>query len=194
MKISLLCAGRALTSVLFCLSSCVGHVSAAPGSPFTLVSETPRTLMPSTLSAARTTQTPGLPSPGGKALAFGQKSVRLVMVTGPEDDMLSYRIGGLRNPTLVVPRGATLRILFVNTDDDMAHNIRFGATQKIYPNVMTAYAASSIGTPELPHKSDTALHAEELTLRVPPVPGTYAYLCTVRGHAQGGMVGKVIVR
>lgn len=194
MKISLLCAGRIFASALLCLSSCVGHVSAAPILPFTLVGATPRTLTPSTLSVARKTQTPGRPSIGGEALAFGQKGVRLVVVTGPEDDMLSYRIGGLRNPTLVVRRGATLHILFANTDDDMAHNIRFGAAQKIYPNVMTPYLALSVGTPDLPHKSETMLHGEELILRMPTAPGTYVYLCTVRGHAQGGMVGKVVVR
>ena len=81
--------------------------------------------------------------------------------------MLSYRIGGLRNPTLIVPRGATIKMLFVNTDDDMFHNIRFGAALTTYPNAMTPYIKSSVGTPDLPHKSETELHGEELTLRAP---------------------------
>ena len=59
---------------------------------------------------------------------------------------------------------------------------------------MAAYGKSSIGTRELAHKSETALHAEELTLHAPDSPGVYGYFCTVRGHAQGGMAGKVIVR
>ena len=40
--------------------------------------------------------------------------------------MLLYRIQGTRNPTLVVLPGATLKVLFVNTDGDMKHDLRFG--------------------------------------------------------------------
>ena len=81
--------------------------------------------------------------------------------------MLSYRIAGLRNPTLVVPAGATLKALFLNTDDDMTHNLRFGAQH-------TA-SAPSVGTPGLAHKTQAAFHAADATLRVPPKPGTYYY-------------------
>ena len=41
-------------------------------------------------------------------------------------DMLSYRVSGKRNPTLNFRKASTLKILFVNTDDDMFHDIRFG--------------------------------------------------------------------
>ena len=158
-----------------------GPSLAAPGT-FTLVGAAPKTLTPATLAAAQ------------KAPVVRGKIVRLVVVTGPDNDMLSYRIGGRRNPALAVPRGATLRVLFVNTDDDMSHDIRFGPAWKTYPNVMTAYLKSSVGTPSLPHKSEAALRGEEMTLRAPTTPGRYVYLCTVRGHAQGGMVGTILVR
>ena len=166
---------------------------AAPG-PFTLGAATPKTMTPATLAAAQKTDTRGQVSANKKALTFRQKTIRLVVVTGPDDDMLSYRIAGLRTPTLIVPRGATLRVLFVNTDDDMAHNIRFGGLQKSYPNAMDAYMHKSVGASPLPHKTETAFTGEELTLCAPATPGAYAYLCTVRGHAQGGMIGTVIVR
>ncbi len=178
MNTALMRAGRTLASALLCLMPTMVFAAA----PFTLIRSVPKT------------QTAGAVSPDGKTLTFTQKIIRLVAETGPESDMLSYRIDSLRNPMLVVPKGAALTLLFVNTDDDMAHNIRFGTVLSAYPNVMTASLKSSVGTPELDHKSKTALHGEELTLRMPDAPGVYGYWCTVRGHAQGGMVGKVVVR
>lgn len=77
----------------------------------------PKTLTPSTVAAQRT-ETTGHVSADGKALTFGQKIFRIVAVTGAEEDMLSPAIGGKCNPTLVMPRGATVKMLFVNTDDD----------------------------------------------------------------------------
>lgn len=188
--------GRSLApvTVAVLLVLLAGGALAASGGPFTLTAAVPKTLTPDSLASAQKTETRGQVSADSRTLTFTQKTVRLVAETGPEDDMLSYRIGGLRNPMLVVPRAAMIRLLFVNTDDDMFHNVRFGAAQKTYPNAMAAYLKASVGTPELPHKTETALHGEEMTLRVPDAPGAYAYLCTVRGHAQGGMIGKVVVK
>jgi len=169
-------------------------ILAAPQMPFTLVAATPKTLTPAMLAAAQKTETVGTVLADKKTLTFCKKAVRLVAITGPDQDMLSYRISGLRNPSLIVPREATITLLFVNTDDDMFHNIRFGAAPKTYPNVMTAYLKSSVGTPELPHKSETALYGEELIICTPAAAGRYVYLCTVRGHAEGGMAGTISVR
>ena len=166
----------------------------ACAAPFALVGGAPKTLTPATLAMAEKTATRGQTASDKKTLTFGQRVIRLVAVTGPGTDMLSYRIDGLRNPTLIVPKGATLKILFANTDDDMFHNIRFGAWRRTYPNEAAGLLKSSVGTPPLPHKSETALHAEDLTLHAPMTPGKYAYFCTVRGHAQGGMWGAILVR
>jgi len=192
MNIAFLRAGRILVPALLCLAPTM--TLAAASRSFTLLRSVPETLTPAALSAAEKVQTPGAVSPDGKTLTFTQPNVRLMAETGPEKDMLSYRIGGLRNPTFVVPKGAVLTVLFVNTDDDMAHNIRFGPAPAAYPNMMAAFEKSSVGTPELAHKPEAVLHAEELTFRAPAAPGAYAYFCTVRGHAQGGMTGKIVVR
>ena len=193
MTLTHLRAGRLLALALLCLVSASAAL-AVPRLPFTLVGDTSETLTPAVLAAVQKTETQGRWSPAGKALTFEQAVVRLVAVTGPENDMLSYRIGGLRNPNLVLSRWALVQMLFVNTDDDMRHNLRFGAASAAYPSVMTAYVKSSIGTSELPRKSGAALHAEYLAFRTPAKPGVYAYFCTVRGHAQSGMAGKVVVR
>lgn len=164
-------------------------VRAAPRMPFTVIGGVPKTLTPAMLAAVGKTETPGQTSPGKKTLTFRRKTVRLVIRSGPASDMLSYRIDGLRNPTLVVPAGATLRALFVNTDDDMTHNLRFAAQSPPFKGTVR-----SVGTPDLPHKSKAVYRADDLTLRVPVRAGTYAYFCTVPGHAPGGMYGTLIVR
>ncbi|MDQ2798466.1 MAG: hypothetical protein M3Y13_02350 [Armatimonadota bacterium] len=168
--------------------------AAQAGSGFVLTGRTPRTVSEAAATAAITTATPGKVSADRKTITFHQKAIRLVAVTGPEKDMLSYRVDGLRNPTLIVPRNATLKMLFINADGDMFHNIRFGAWRAAYPAVADALLKNSVGTPPLPHGTETLHHAEELTLRVPSKPGKYAYFCTVRGHAPGGMWGTVLVR
>lgn len=187
-------AGRLLVPAL-CLFLTT-RAFAAPALPFRLTAETPKTLTPAALTAVQKDQTPAVLSADGKTLTFTSKTVRLVAVTGPDSDMLSYRIGGVRNPTLAVGRGAALSVLFVNTDDDMTHNLRFGTAPKSggYPNDMAAYVKASAGTPELPHTAETVLHGDEIIVTAPEKPGAYAYFCTVRGHAAGGMAGTVLVQ
>ncbi len=161
-------------------------VKAAPSAGITLAGAQPKTLSLSQAAAADKTETTGLVSADKKTLTFRQKTVRIIAHSGPANDMLSYRIDGLRNPTLVVPAGATIKALYINTDDDMTHNLRFGTQH-------TA-AAPSVGTPNLAHKTGTAFHAADVTLRAPSKPGTYYYFCTIPGHAPGGMWGTVRVR
>src|SRR3954471_13181144 len=87
---------------------------------FKLVSSKSLSLNETQLQAAEKKATAGKKE--STNISFSQADIRLVIVTGPEDDMLSYRILGVRNPTLIIPTGATLRILFVNQDSDMRHD------------------------------------------------------------------------
>src|SRR5687768_14309301 len=99
-------------------------VNAFAHESFKLISSERKTIKEADLAALEKNQTLGTKDKTN--LTFTQKEIRLVALTGPEDDMLSYRIQGVRNPNLVVPSGATLKILFVNIDVDMRHDIRFG--------------------------------------------------------------------
>ncbi len=182
MNMSLPAAGRLALLAALCHAPGGRAALAAPGS-FTLVHVRPLTLTPATMAAAeKASRRPAI-----------KKPLRLVVETGPANDMLSYRINGRRNPTLRVPRRALLTVLFVNSDDDMLHDIRFGLRPRAYPNAADSLLQNSVGTRPLPHREKTRLYAEELTLRAPQMPGKYAYFCTVRGHAQGGMAGTLIV-
>ncbi|HKX83519.1 MAG TPA: hypothetical protein VJL58_04800, partial [Pyrinomonadaceae bacterium] len=124
-------------------------------------------------------------------LTFTAKDIRLVVITGPEDDMLSYRIQGIRNANLVVPAGSTLRILFVNVDHDMRHDIRFGHVEgefAILPEI-----EETAGSTKLTARSaDNVLQAEELVIKTGST-GAFKYFCSIRGHAKGGMWGNILV-
>lgn len=124
-------------------------------------------------------------------LTFTEKEIRLVVLTGPEDDMLSYRVQGVRNPNLIVPSGATLKILFVNADVDMRHDIRFGHVEGEF--AAAPEIAGTAGSQKLAAKGeDGSLQAEEIVVRASE-DGAYKYFCSVRGHAKGGMWSNILV-
>lgn len=166
------------------------QAAAHPGHHFGLKSAKAVTITADVL--ANKTGTTGQISGDKKTLTFDGSDINLVVTTGPENDMLSYRIQGLRNPTLSIPAGATLHVLFVNSDDDMSHDIRFA--DQLAPYGSDAKLTNSAGSHDLDHKSEKGMHAEQLVLTAPTVPGKHAYLCNVSGHAKGGMFGTVIVR
>ncbi|MEO7716456.1 MAG: hypothetical protein ABIY70_09645 [Capsulimonas sp.] len=163
-------------------------------SPFKLVSSRNETVTAATMASAEKAATHGVISRDKKTLTFTQKTIRLVVHTGPENDMLSYRINGLRNPTIVAPHGSTLRVLFVNNDGDMLHNVRFGAWRGSFKTGESSLIASSVGAAQLPHVDGAQLHAAAMVISAPKQPGKYSYFCTVRGHAPGGMWGVIQVR
>lgn len=109
------------TIILLAIFALLFSVNAFAHQVFTLVSSEKKTVKEADLAGFVKTQT--VSKTDKTSLGFTEKEIRLVVTTGPEDDMLSYRIQELRNPTLVVPPGATLKILFVNTDYDMRHDI-----------------------------------------------------------------------
>jgi rusticyanin len=160
------------------------------GAPFVLISSASKTLSAEDLAKAETEQTKGILSDDKKSLAYQSQTIRLVAHTGPEDDMLSYRIQGVRNPTLIVPEDAVLNVLFVNTDEDMPHDIHFGASQPPFP--LAPVMEGMVGSSKLPHAENDKYSGEELSIRAVTI-GSYTYFCSVRGHAKGGMYGIIAV-
>ncbi|HEX8734474.1 MAG TPA: hypothetical protein VF721_04075 [Pyrinomonadaceae bacterium] len=156
---------------------------------FTLVSSEKKIVKEADLAGLEKTGTVG--KIDKTALIFTEKEIRLVVITGPEDDMLSYRIQGVRNPNLVIPTGATLRILFVNVDLDMRHDIRFGHVEQPFP--IAPGITETAGSTKLEKRAeDGALQAEEVVIKA-GTKGQYVYFCSVRGHAKGGMWGNIAV-
>src|SRR5688500_5313591 len=155
---------------------------------FTLVSSEKKTVKQADLAGLEKSQTTA--KKDKMTLTFTEKEIRLVVITGPEDDMLSYRIQGVRNPTLVVPSGATLKILFVNVDIDMRHDVRFGHVPgEFMPNPPIAETA---GSQKLAAVADGVMNAEEMVIRAVD-NGMHKYFCSVGAHAKGGMWGNIAV-
>jgi plastocyanin len=156
---------------------------------FKLVSSAPKTIKLAELIELEKGRTLG--KKDGQNLTFTEKEIRLVVLTGPEDDMLSYRVQGVRNPNLIVPSGATLKILFVNKDIDMRHDVRFGHVTGEFAVAVDPQgtAGSNILKPKA---EDETMQAEEFVLAATE-NGAYKYFCSVRGHAKGGMWGNILV-
>lgn len=125
-------------------------------------------------------------------ITYTGKAIRIVVVTGPEDDMLSYRVQGVRNPNLIVPAGATLKILFINVDSDMRHDIRFAHFPGEFDVMVDA--PESAGSTKLTARAAGTItfNAEEMVLTASE-EGAYKYFCSVRTHANGGMWGNIFV-
>lgn len=166
-----------------------GSTFARAHTAFTLVSSEKKTVRATDIQTLQAAQSAAKKE--GSNLTFTDKEVRIVVVTGPGDDMLSYRVLGVRNPTLVVPAGATLKILFVNADADMRHDIRFGHFTG--PFEVAVDVAESAGSSKLPPlAADGTMQAEEIVLKANST-GEFKFLCSVRGHAKGGMWGNIAV-
>ena len=156
---------------------------------FTLVSSQKKSVNQNDLTKLEKEQTIGKKDQTN--LTFTGKEISFVVVTGPEDDMLSYRVQGVRNPNLIVPSGATIKILFVNTDVDMRHDIRFGHVIGEFPiaPIVTETAGSEKLTAQA---ADGSFQAEELIIKANE-DGAYKYFCSIRGHAKGGMWSNILV-
>lgn len=84
-------------------------------------------------------------------------------------------IDGIVNPDLVVHAGAAVRVTVIN-GDGMPHDLSI-------PDL-------GLRTSLINNKDDSA----ELSFTVSETQeGTYAYFCTVSGHRQAGMEGKLLV-
>ncbi len=175
--------------ILLFFIALAGSIHTYAHTAFTLVSSQKKTVKATDLASLEKNQTTAKRE--GSNLTFSEKEIRLVIITGPEDDMLSYRIQGVRNPTLVVPAGATLKILFINVDTDMRHDVRFGHFTQAFD--VAVDIAETAGSTKLTARSeDGTLQAEEIVVKANN-NGQYKYLCSVRGHAKGGMWGHIAV-
>ncbi|MEO6656499.1 MAG: plastocyanin/azurin family copper-binding protein [Pyrinomonadaceae bacterium] len=175
--------------IFLVFAALVLSVNAFAHQAFTLVSTEKKTIKEADLATLEKGQTIG--KKDKSTLTFTQDEIRLVIITGPEDDMLSYVIQGMRNPTLVVPIDAKLKILFVNIDGDMKHDVRFGHIVGDF--VIAPDLRGTAGAEKLAAKSeDGIMNGEEMVITADE-DGIYKYFCSVRGHAKGGMWGNIAV-
>lgn len=156
-------------------------------------------------------------TPANNTIIFGSKDVKLVVLATDLKGASNltnnvppsyatdnvFVIYGLVNPTLEVPQGTTLQVVFVNLDTDMYHNFVMSSLGPPYPYMAMQgmmYWQQGQGpwvvmAPFLPPASQNpgVVHEYSYTSTVGS-QGISWYLCTYPGHAQMGMYGEVIVK
>lgn len=134
-----------------------------------------------------------LPKASNGTLMFTGSEVRLVVLMGPMgegENMYSFVIDNMTNPTLVFKQGASVTALVVNVDTDAYHSLTL----------------SSQGPPYYYNTMPMMMYSQATSMMLPPATGVYSgelvsftadsdayYICTVPGHAQEGMYGRIIV-
>ena len=121
-----------------------------------------------------------------------------------------FVIGGMINPTLVIPQGANVRMIFVNLDDDMCHNIVVTSVSPPYTNMPMQVMMNGGGMME----NGGNYNGDYYYFNMPFVsPANYDqgtasaysysftisgqsnmwYACTYPGHAESWMYGRILV-
>lgn len=117
----------------------------------------------------------------------------VVEAVPPNDPDMTFRVAGLVDPTLVVSRGATVTVEFINADTDQAHGwVVTGGRPPFtfHPDAGPAFpgaAAAVIGDPVGGRQGARTVSFDADTV------GDYHYLCPMPGHAEMGMQGTFTV-
>ena len=131
----------------------------------------------------------------------GSIVINLVAVRPGYNDQ-TYELHGLTNPTIIVPRGATVQLNLLNMDygNNMEHTVVISQVPPPYPYMAMMY----LGPPQVPpipvlpwrsgEDVKTAQYAALGETFVAGTPGEYWYVCPVPQHAEEGMYGKFIVK
>ncbi len=130
-------------------------------------------------------------------IRYTTQQVNLVMVGAPPGHPGMYwLVDGQANPTVVIPAGAMISLLFVNGDQDTMHGWEITASGPPYSSMpMMAVASTPANAIIMPIASPQGATWYGATLTfAAPAAGVYYYLCPVPGHAEQGMWGKLIVR
>ncbi|ACP45203.1 blue (type 1) copper domain protein [Sulfolobus islandicus Y.G.57.14] len=133
-------------------------------------------------------------------VVLGMGHERAINLTGQQPPAYAqhdvFVIYGLINPTLIIPRGATVQVVFINLDDDMLHNIAITPVPPPYPYYPMMYIRmNTIGmTPMLPYANYNSGQAYEFSFTTTlSQPSVYYYVCEYPGHAEMGMYGEIVV-
>ncbi|WP_156125886.1 hypothetical protein [Paraburkholderia kururiensis] len=128
-------------------------------------------------------------------------TIDMIAVQPGHDDQ-TFEVGGLTNPTLIVPVKAVVHLNLVNMDfgAQMEHGLILAAAPPPYPYMAMMATGPGLAQvmPLLPWRSKKALkqatYAELSTTFIAGEAGTYWYVCPTPQHAQEGMFGKFVVR
>jgi len=127
-------------------------------------------------------------------ITFSSRTVSFAVIAVPPGGPdMTFRIGGLVNPTLVIPHDTSVQVQFINADPDEAHGWQITGAEPPFefdpgPVAIAGASARPLGDPA-PAGDGT----ETITFRAGK-PGSYHYVCPMPGHAQMGMNGALDIR
>lgn len=128
-------------------------------------------------------------------------TINMVAVQPVHHDQ-TFEVGGLTDPTLVVPLGARVHLSLVNMDygDNMEHGLILTPAPPPYPYMAMMKTGSGVAQVRslLPWRSEKSVaqarYAVLSTDFIAQQPGTYWYVCPTSQHAEKGMYGRFVIR
>lgn len=128
-----------------------------------------------------------------KTITFCSQQVEIIALATPD---MTWYIDGMVNPTLNVPRNATVTLHLINTDQNRTHGWELTTAMPPYSTMPMMHGSLDFaGAFAVPLSEATAQRWPERSVSFNvTTAGTYYYVCPVPGHAQRGMFGKLIVR
>jgi len=194
--------GSSMATASYNASSTSSSTALPPG---TISISDATTLLKTPLPSANVSQTTN-------SITFTSRNINLIaFATMPEDATSltgmqppSYAkddvfvIGGLIDPTLYIPKGATVKVTIVNLDNDMYHDFVVSTIAPPYPYMtMQGMMWGSGGFLYMMPVLSPANYASgwapiySYNISVPSNANLW-YLCTYPGHADGGMYGEIV--
>lgn len=132
---------------------------------------------------------PRLVPAAGNVITLDAMTIHLGVMSGPQSS-LAFLIGGLENPTIVVPLGANITVHFRNIGS-IAHSWVLVSRGPPYETEPPELAIPRAASP-MPHMGTAPGGNATFTFITSPA-GMYWYVCHISGHAQGGMYGEFII-
>ena len=127
----------------------------------------------------------------GKTVTYGKNAHIVIAAVLPGFPFPSFEIHHVKNPTLDIAAGATVKFTFINTNKGFGHSV--DVTKKGPPYaVMPQIAPVVVGTGFSPVPTGGQFGYANFTWKA--APGTYYYVCEIPGHAATGMFGKIVVK
>jgi hypothetical protein len=131
-----------------------------------------------------------------RTLSFDVTSVALSAVAGapagPDD---TFRIAGMVNPTITVPKNAHVTVEVINADRVTAHGFVVTSADPVpswMPMTSHRPAFPRAALWFLGAATSSGVHEGKLSF-VTKRSGSFQYLCPVPGHAEKGMAGRFLV-
>lgn len=127
-------------------------------------------------------------------ITYSGNNVKIVMFAGPETADEKFVIGGLVNPTLRIPQGATVTMEIINEDSGMPHGVEITSAVPpyAYMTMMQGWIYPGTFIHPVPQAEEGRYPAAAISFAASQA-GTYNYICQYPGHAAEGMYGKIVI-